>query len=600
MIDRERISAIRGPGVLRGAAKVIFGFAALALYVRLYFAIDFTDESFYVALPYSFTLGHRPLQDELSVHQFAGLILVPFVKAYLLAWNSSDGLVLFMRHLYFAGSILASYLIATRFGRIVGTSHGIAFAAIVLVYIPFSIPSLSYNTIAYLGMLAGLIWVAFSDSSKRPGLDLFWGALSLSLVCVAYPTLSPVAILSCLLPILIRSRNLSGLQKVRAAIPILPVALFWFAVFVWAGLTFDVMKNLPRMIELNQLLGSQGGGLSKFLALKEEFLRQAEMFLAIAAVLIAVGVGLRKARNPWSLMLVALSTGPLLMLAAELYVPRTEPYTTTTFVITALACISLYALRPGAGVLGRSYVTTLGILVLGSLFAGASILWSTANGLRNAALGLAPACLVGLCVVSNFFPEAKIDRESEGEAASLSLFRSGAVLLMSLSILIYELLQFQAGVYRDRPLFDLDSRVRQGPYAGLFTTAERVDFIQTLSESLADLGKNRQTIVFFDYFPAGYLFTELRPLTSALWMFPSNPLLQGNPRIRVPYAERFGDSVQLPDLAVIMKLIPVGSRFIGVAPERDDPVLQKLNPQDYVVAANTPFYLILEKDALKR
>ncbi len=66
---------------LRLGVVAIFGITALAVYARLYFGIDFTDESYYAALPYAFSLGHRPLQDELAIHQFAGLMLVPAEKA---------------------------------------------------------------------------------------------------------------------------------------------------------------------------------------------------------------------------------------------------------------------------------------------------------------------------------------------------------------------------------------------------------------------------------------------------------------------------------------------------------------------------------------
>ena len=86
---------------MRGAvASVALATVAILTYVRLYFGVDFTDESFYAAVPYRFVLGARPLIDETNiVQQTPGVLLYPFV----LLWNSvvgTDGIILYARHLH--------------------------------------------------------------------------------------------------------------------------------------------------------------------------------------------------------------------------------------------------------------------------------------------------------------------------------------------------------------------------------------------------------------------------------------------------------------------------------------------------------------------
>ena len=73
-----------------GVSSGIFCLVALALSFRLRYGIDLSDESFYVALPYAFNLGHRPIADELSLHQFAALLLVLPVKIFLAVVGSQD------------------------------------------------------------------------------------------------------------------------------------------------------------------------------------------------------------------------------------------------------------------------------------------------------------------------------------------------------------------------------------------------------------------------------------------------------------------------------------------------------------------------------
>ena len=79
---------------------------ALATFLRLHYGIDFSDESYYVAMARRFALGDRPLIDEFSPHQSAALLPA------LLVWlrgrfvPGTEGLVLYTRLLYFGFGLL--------------------------------------------------------------------------------------------------------------------------------------------------------------------------------------------------------------------------------------------------------------------------------------------------------------------------------------------------------------------------------------------------------------------------------------------------------------------------------------------------------------
>ncbi len=84
-------------GLAIAAVVVVAGLT----YGRLYYGVDFTDEAFYVAVPYRFVLGAQPLVDETNiVQQTPALLLYPFVAL----WNwlvGLEGIVLYARHLHF-------------------------------------------------------------------------------------------------------------------------------------------------------------------------------------------------------------------------------------------------------------------------------------------------------------------------------------------------------------------------------------------------------------------------------------------------------------------------------------------------------------------
>ena len=113
--------------------------------MRTYFAIDFSDDSFYVALPYSFTLGHRPIADEVAIHQFAGMMITPFVELFLWVTGSANGLVLYVRHLYVLLALTSAAVAARYLARLVGLGPALLISACVLAYVPFNLPTLSYK-----------------------------------------------------------------------------------------------------------------------------------------------------------------------------------------------------------------------------------------------------------------------------------------------------------------------------------------------------------------------------------------------------------------------------------------------------------------------
>ncbi|MEW6685760.1 MAG: hypothetical protein AB1393_06085 [Candidatus Edwardsbacteria bacterium] len=83
-----------------GFSIIISLVVMLVTYRRLYYGVDFTDEAFYVAMPYHFVLGGRPFIDEVNVLQTASFLTFPFIKLYYVLVGSTEGIILFTRHLY--------------------------------------------------------------------------------------------------------------------------------------------------------------------------------------------------------------------------------------------------------------------------------------------------------------------------------------------------------------------------------------------------------------------------------------------------------------------------------------------------------------------
>ena len=82
--------------LVKFAFTVLVAIAVIGLtYWRLYYGVDLTDESYYVAVPYRLVLGAHPFVDETGGADLpASFLIYPFIRAYY-AVTGTTGIVLF-------------------------------------------------------------------------------------------------------------------------------------------------------------------------------------------------------------------------------------------------------------------------------------------------------------------------------------------------------------------------------------------------------------------------------------------------------------------------------------------------------------------------
>jgi hypothetical protein len=560
---------------------------SVAVYARLYYGLDFTDESFYVALPYSFTLGHRPLVDELAAHQFAGLLLLPAVKAYLAIVGSNEGLVLFARHLYFALSCLCAWIARDTLSAIFGRRAGNLAAAFSLVYVPFALPSLSYNSLASLGILAGSMLLACACLPGRSPLRLGFGVVAVAIASFAYPPAFVAATVALLIGLgsflVVRESDSRRVAMVTVITTGLAAALLGLLTIHHHG----GIAALQRLAELNDAFALQGGDFQKLNAILWEINHQKLYLVALFTLFLAMFLGMKWIPNSFLAVAGALLVAPALLAIEVLHEDFREPYSTAPFVVIALGLMAPIALRLIHQRLERSALAALLVIVLPSLLFAVVILWASANGLRNAALGCLPASLVALCCVSMLRP----DRASRDLPSPVG---SRVMTALAVSLLCFQTFQLWTHVYRDHPVSDLTARIESGAWKGIHTTRQKKFFVARLQRAIARERGDAKTILFMDYFPAGYLLSDLRPRTPAIWLFPWNTQQQGNKAIREIYARHFPDQQSLPDMLVRMSCIPAHENM-RIALRPDDPLAERLRAGQYEHVDQQDCYGMLRK-----
>lgn len=555
-------------------------FIAAMLYFSiksLYFGFSGHDEAFYIAIPYRFVLGDRPFIDEYNLAQIAGLILVPAVKLFLGIEKSTLGIIIFARYLYFFVSLLLATLIYFIFKRITSKSAALLLALPCIIFAPFNLHAMSYNSLAMLllttGCFLGFLAIAvfqqhfkdedFSKFDKVNFLLLCTGG-SLGLMSICYPTLS----LFCAAYLAAILFFMPGVKTFWYYSLGVSVSIFWFLLMAihvgWKQLSID--------LQYIQSFGIEGGGFTKLIHVIGGIWLNIPHKHIMAILLLAM-ILLKNHKIVQSLIklaLLAIITIPVLK------VPSWAGAAYFLINLTVLSPFLYWNIR------NLPYVKTLFFaIVLPSLFAGVVTGWSSGEGMINSVLGLFPASLVTVYFL--------MLHDSNGPSSEDILT---ADFLLIIPIIVALTLQYfnYSFTYEDAPSSQLNTKILSGPFAGIYTLQETQNFSNQLESDIAQLSEANQRILFFDDFPAGYLFTNMKPASNSVWLF-SKELFSGvdrNATLNYYRSEKIWPGL-------IVKILNVPSATFTVpqllySENQDDPLNGLL--QSYKVILTRPDYVI--------
>jgi hypothetical protein len=496
-------------------------------YWRLWYGVDLTDESFYVVLPYRFARGAQPFVDETTVAQQAGLLVTPFVWV----WNELvgvDAVVLFVRHLQFLFSLLvgAAAFVSLR-GVLRDRSIVLLAAVCAVVFAPFDIHSLSYNTLG-----SGLFTAGLLLAYRGRGRWVVVAGVCHGLAVFAYPSLAvPVAVAFLARLALARSRWRG--EVLEFGLPALGVAVAAMGAVVGSAGVHAVVTGYHRSSDYLGHAGSAG-------KLADVFHHQwtaLHFWYLVLPALALLGVVWRVRRRLAPLVLVALPFLVVPVAAGHVL----DSYTGTLEYVAHYGALALPLL---AVVWRRAEARRLFTAVWVPAFvAGLATAYSSNNGGVNFGVGFFPAVFV-----MTVFLVWALEDSTGGELVLVPALVVPALLVV---------LGWQ--VYRDGPVSSLTTTVSSGPYAGLQTSLNKALFLGEMTRDLDRVGKSCR-IVFFKDFPGGYLLSHSRPDTNSAWIATvAVKKTAAYQQTLIRYWQRH----RLPDVAVVVKRIPYESRKVA-------------------------------------
>ena len=132
------------------------------LFWKCRFGFANVDESFYLTIPWRLCQGDSLFVNEWHLSQMTGFLLMPFMYVYRLFHPDAEGIALTFRHLCLVVQTLCSIYFYIRLRK--WTPLGaLATALFALVYLPFGITALSYNSLGILLLGVSAITLATND-----------------------------------------------------------------------------------------------------------------------------------------------------------------------------------------------------------------------------------------------------------------------------------------------------------------------------------------------------------------------------------------------------------------------------------------------------
>lgn len=492
----------------------------LAVFLRIPFGVDVTDESFYCSESYLLLHGAVPYADIWSQTPLTFLLTAPVLWLYTTLTGGTDGLFLFTLYAGAVFRLLISFVIYRLLLRHIDMRSAALCALILFCCNMGHTRGLNYDMLSfYLLALAGtLLFHALSldEPSRAARLGAMAGAV-MALCALAHVSqlvncmlLGVVLLLdSCKKP---RDRSLflhyilAGLAVALAVVLGLELASNWS---LFSGLLTSLRVNnyyrIPHLSPVEQFLRTKGditSYLRRFLPTFGACLAPLLLFFSIKRR------SLHRAASPALLLsLIAGSCLYLLFLAQCRGNVLSSDY--AALYLFLLLPLYLFWMTPAQRSVAARLLITVALPCLSSLLVSATVSHSPAH-YRYYILSFAAALTVpfaSLALQTCFAPN---------EAVQHTL-RSAPALLLGTLFCTVLLVNLYTNVYRDAPIIQQTSRVESGFYRGCRTTPERSEAIQRLERTIASVTLPGKRVLIADLFPAGYLSSRAIPFTPTTW-----------------------------------------------------------------------------------
>ncbi len=485
----------------------------LCLY-RSFYGFDWSDESYYIALPYRFILGDSLFFSSWDIHQLSAIIMLPLQYVFLFfSSGSTTGILLFMRISFIAFQALTGAYVFHVLSKKIGYAAAIIPAAMLILFVPFCINNFSYNTLALLFLVLSLFLLYDAGSvEKWCRLKCFFGGVTFALAIQSYPYLVialPVFLICC--AIFSKKKKKAG-SNISAFLYCLIGLLSVGASFILFVFCNSSIANF--FSNLKFLLSDPAHQAISFTETLRKYIVSIHGLIGSAVygitVITAVAFGysfLHNSRAKCILKAVLYITCLILMVwcicrAATVPCPLT---TRINMFAVPLALIgpAVYCLND------RKYDISI-CLYFAGLFFSLAVQFASNTRFNGSSYPLILSSIAVIMYCGKYRP--RIDKAQFLTASTVML-----EILICIGVLGGIAYTRITDIYRDEKLPYLTKQIQSGPAAGIFTTEVSAEKYEAVVSAISTYAPKSGTVFYTKLLPFGYLCTNLRPATPTIW-----------------------------------------------------------------------------------
>lgn len=513
------------------------------------------DEPFYLTLAQRLSFGDALLSDEWNLSQLSGILLLPFYRLHSLIAGGTDGIILHFRYIYTAVQFLTAALLYLTLRRY---RYGALCAVLVFViYSPYDIMALSYNTFALMAMTLCLSLLSCCKPSGRAGYLLAGFCYAVAVIAnpyliTLYLLCAAALVASLLIRAILRLRRTSADARENAPADMqertaadahgnalkqygrgmllftlgaaLPAAYLLILVFSRAGI-HTITENLSKIFHDPEHASRS----IKEVLYGFYYVMRATFgsFLAVWLLLTALSLIDRKKAHAWMYFCM---TALVVATAVMIHIPTIQTdYNYIMFPIT-LCGLSAYLLTRK-----KDHRVFLFLWCFGMLYAFC-LGWASNQGENAVCMGMPAAAVGSVLLIWEFVKEqldaAKAGCTGAGKASAAKAGASGTELndmvgaaagsrrfTTPLVLCVAALLLFsQLGAecyakavhaFWEPSVAALDTEIAEGPLMGVRTTKEHADAYNTLlAEIRGYRNGSAEPVLFVSSAPWCYLYAD--------------------------------------------------------------------------------------------
>ena len=445
------------------------------------------DEHFYISMGYRFVKGDALFYDEWHITQLISLFLAPFIWLFIKITGSMNGIVHFFRILYViftAGCGLAIYYRFRDRGY-----FAILASAVFMLFTPFNIMTLSYNTMS-IGFLVLSLCIYGSNNKIRAaaaGLLYAWAVLNTPYLAILYIVFTAIS--------LIKRKDQRSLNWLAFSSGILIAVIVFFVAVFSRETVSQLLEGLPHLVDKGHadsviMLMVKGAG--KLFQAFHIFLL---LFLAEA---IAACLFKNKESKKKEFLLIG---SMMLNLISAVYIVFISPYLLELgghalvlfpFAWTGLITLILYP---------KEWNSWESLCFAVSVIHAVLVAVSSNVGPRSFCSMLITACAMTVMLVSRHV--------SEWKWSLIPTLGFGLILLFSKVTNLYDASE------------SINTRINDGPLAGLYDSAEQVRTYDALLKDVQTINAlPEKNAMFITYNAWEYLACDKRVSTNSAYINP--------------------------------------------------------------------------------